>query len=96
MMLIGDDGEHNIADSGELLRRETVKFSWLRLPLDAPLHRDDPGDEVLPPDYLLLHGMVSIHGSMTNFGELHSVVCGNTKRERLEDWEGRRRLDTVR
>jgi hypothetical protein len=81
MMLIGDGGEHNIADSDELPWRETVKFSRLRLPLDAPLHRDDLGDEALLPDYFLLLGMVSIHGSVTNSGELHPVVYRNTERD---------------
>jgi hypothetical protein len=37
-MPIEAGGEHNDADSDELLRRGTVKFSWMRLPLDAILY----------------------------------------------------------
>jgi hypothetical protein len=54
-----------------------VKFSWLRLPLDALLHRDDPEAKALLPDYSLLHKMVSIHGSVTNSGELLQWIARN-------------------
>jgi hypothetical protein len=67
---IGGGGEHYAADSSELLRRGTVKLSWMRLPLDAILHRDDqPGDALLP-DILLELGVTSLDGLDMNSGEV--------------------------
>jgi hypothetical protein len=59
-----------------------VKFSWLRLPLGAPLHRDDPEAEALLPDHSLLLRMVSIHGSVMNSGELLRWIARNRGDER--------------
>jgi hypothetical protein len=59
-----------------------VKFFWLRLPLDAPLHRDDPGAEALLPDYSLLLRMASIHGSVMNSSKLLRWIARNRGDER--------------
>jgi hypothetical protein len=67
---IGGSGEHYAVDSGELLWRGTVKFSWMRLPLDAILRQDDqPGDALLP-DNLLELGVTSLDGLNMNSGEV--------------------------
>jgi hypothetical protein len=68
-MPIEAGGEHNDADSDELLRRGTVKFSWMRLPLDAILHQDDPGDKALLPDYSLELGVLAIDGGLQSSNE---------------------------
>jgi hypothetical protein len=52
-VLIADGYERSFADSGELLRRGTVKYSRLRPPLDAKLLPDDEEGEALLPDLLL-------------------------------------------
>jgi hypothetical protein len=52
-MLITDGYERSFTDSGELLRRGTVKYSWLRPPLDAKLLPDDEEGEALLLDLLL-------------------------------------------
>jgi hypothetical protein len=66
-------GERIDMDSGELLRRGTVKFSWMRLPLDAILHRDDQQGDALLPDNLLELGVVGIVGYPENSSELTSA-----------------------
>jgi hypothetical protein len=70
---IGYDAELNGADSGELLRSGTMKFSWMRPPLDAILHRDDQQGNALLPDNLLELGVVGIVGYPENSGELTLV-----------------------
>jgi hypothetical protein len=60
-------------NSGELLRRGTVKFSWMRLPLDAILHRDNQQSAALLPDNLLELRVVGIVGYPENSGELTSA-----------------------
>jgi hypothetical protein len=59
---IDDGGEHTFADSGKLLQKKSVKFSRLRLFLDAPLHRQDPEDEALLLDHLQKFVLVSTIG----------------------------------
>jgi hypothetical protein len=61
---IDDGGECMFADSGELLQKKSVKFSWLRLSLDVPLHRQDPEDEALLLDHLWKFVLVSTIGLM--------------------------------
>jgi hypothetical protein len=66
-------GERIDMDSGELLRRGTMKFSWMRLPLDAILHRDDQQGDALLPDNLLELRVVGIVGYPENSSELTSA-----------------------
>jgi hypothetical protein len=70
---IGHDGELNGVDSDEPLRSGMEKFSWIRPPLDAILHRDDQQGDALLPDNLLDLGVVGIVGYPENSGELTSA-----------------------
>jgi hypothetical protein len=59
---VDDGGERTFVDSGELLQKKLVKFSLLRLSLDAPLHREDPEEEALLLDHLQKLRVVSTIG----------------------------------
>jgi hypothetical protein len=61
-------GRCTIKNSGDICTKGTVKFSWMRLPLDAILHRDDPGDKALFSDYSLELGVLTIDGGLQSSG----------------------------
>jgi hypothetical protein len=67
--LIGDGARRMVADSGELLQKETDQFDPLYASLDAKLLLGDLHDEALLLDLPSYSGVISIDGYQENSGE---------------------------
>jgi hypothetical protein len=93
--LIGYGGEHNGTDFSELMRKGTVKFSRLRLPLDAPLYRDDVEDEAPLLDHFLKLGVVSTVGLPEKLRRGCLVIAEDTETVREIQRAHRIRVFTV-
>jgi hypothetical protein len=82
---IGGSGELNNADSGELLRKGSMKLARCGLPLEALLLLDDHQVRALRPSHSTGSGVVPIssHGRIS--GEILQLItgCGGV-RERLK------------
>jgi hypothetical protein len=79
---IVDGNEHNITDSGELLRKGIAELGRCSPPLDALLLQDDKQSEMLPPDHLSELKVVSDSSAVMNSGEVSHLAGDNREDQR--------------
>jgi hypothetical protein len=72
--LIGDGARRTVADSGELLQKETGQFDPLHASLDAKLLLGDLHDEAPLLDLPSDSGVISIDGYQENSGDPPGLV----------------------
>jgi hypothetical protein len=75
-------GEHNLADSDELLQKGILKLARCSPPLDALLLQDDPQSEALLPDHLLELEVISDSSMVMNSGEVFGELGEDREEEK--------------